>query len=118
MRQVEKRKHDLVTRFGGEEFAVILPNTKLDGVRVLADSILEAIRSLAVPTPISGQNLSLTVSIGGNVIVPEREKSIKNLVQTADSALYLAKELGKNRSIIYGDILMGQSTELTLLHRN
>jgi diguanylate cyclase (GGDEF)-like protein len=91
-----KRPSDFVARWGGEEFAILLPNTDLDG----ALNIAEAIR-----VNIGKENLLLTdgtvtkvtVSIGVNALIPERGGSLENFIYIADKELYRAKEMGRNK---------------------
>ncbi len=106
---VVQRKQDFVARFGGEEFAVILPNTGLKGVKKLAKNILQSVRNLEIVIPTSETKLSVTVSIGGKVMIPQQSESIELMLKWADSALYVAKSLGKNQSTIYGDTNNDQS---------
>jgi len=91
-----KRPSDLACRYGGEEFAVILPMTSLDGATVLADRIRQGLADEAVPhggSPIG----RVTVSIGISCIRPLPGQAFENLVAAADRALYLAKNTGRDR---------------------
>ncbi|MDK3159015.1 CHASE2 domain-containing protein [Kamptonema cortianum] len=88
------RSSDTVARFGGDEFTVILPKipTIADAARV-ADKILS---TLMQSFSINGQTLSVTTSIGISLYPVDAEK-IENLIKCADTAMYRAKDLGKNR---------------------
>jgi diguanylate cyclase (GGDEF)-like protein len=83
-------------RFGGEEFAVILPNT--DGKRALeiGESVREAVASLSLSHAGSPMGIQ-TISIGVAAAVPGRHESALSLLNASDSALYRAKNLGRNR---------------------
>ncbi|WP_448588477.1 GGDEF domain-containing protein [Thermocrinis sp.] len=92
------RKFDICARMGGEEFAVLLPNTGLDGARTLA----ERIRNKLASTPIEhGEAIILvTTSIGVSEFRKGME-SIDELIKEADMALYKAKEGGRNRVEVF-----------------
>ncbi|MGK7931636.1 MAG: diguanylate cyclase [Microcystaceae cyanobacterium] len=98
---IVQRPADLVARYGGEEFAVILPNTHLKGTQYLADLMLEKVKNLAIPHPCSTISKCLTLSIGINIMLSDTPLSLEQLIHQADLALYLAKEQGRNRSVIY-----------------
>lgn len=87
---------DMAARFGGEEFAVILPQTKLDGATSVADQVCHAISSGELKDANKGVSYGkITVSIG---VAQFRLNELPNeLLQRVDRALYRAKELGRNR---------------------
>lgn len=89
------RYSDIVTRYGGEEFIILLPQTSLeDGLR-LAERVREAINK----TPIKAsdtQNISISISIGVTQLNHEEDTLIGDLIQRADKALYLAKDAGRD----------------------
>ena len=95
--QVVKRPADLVARYGGEEFAVILPNTDLKGARAVAQLIQQAVKSLKIPHARSLVDQFLTVSIGISSQVASQLETCQSLIQAADTALYHAKEQGRNQ---------------------
>lgn len=90
-----QRASDLVTRYGGEEFAVVLPNTNRVGAIQMAEQMRNAIESLKIPhrPPFN----TVTVSVGIAVLTPNHTQSPNELVNQADKALYRAKELGRNQ---------------------
>lgn len=87
------RESDLIGRIGGEEFAVLLPSTTLEGGRSLAQRIIESVRTS--PVEVNGELLSFTVSIGAGCL--SCETSFANLLGLADVALYKAKNGGRDR---------------------
>ncbi|WP_064792347.1 sensor domain-containing diguanylate cyclase [Shewanella woodyi] len=94
-----KRPADLVSRFGGEEFAIILPNTDQPGAVQVAEQIRKTIYDL----PISWENIDipLTISIGVSSEIMQSETQPTKLLEQADKALYRAKNDGRNRVMVY-----------------
>jgi diguanylate cyclase (GGDEF)-like protein len=84
------------SRFGGEEFAVILPNTDDARAMAIAESLRATVAAMRLPHPGSPWHLQ-TISVGVAVAVPESGQSPLSLLNASDSALYLAKLLGRNR---------------------
>jgi len=99
IQDIPKKPSDLVSRYGGEEFAVLLPNTSLSTGLVLAEEIRNRIESLAIPNNNSMVSPYVTLSLGVAAIVPRPRTSPEDLIHIADSALYQAKKLGRNRVI-------------------
>ncbi|NEO85842.1 MAG: diguanylate cyclase [Spirulina sp. SIO3F2] len=95
--QTIQRPNDLVARYGGEEFAVILPQTSLPIACAIAQTICQAVRTLAIPHKHAEMNEIVTVSLGVTSIVPTTEKSPEHLIKLADQALYKAKAQGRNQ---------------------
>lgn len=93
IKQTLKRALDFVSRFGGEEFIVLLPNTDLDGALVVAEEIRANIERAVIPETTT----SITVSIGVHTQVPVINDRIDLFISGADIALYAAKESGRNR---------------------
>ena len=90
-----KRPGDLVARYGGEEFAFIAPESEVAGAVLLAESICQAVRDIAIPH--EGSSLGYaTLSIGVAALVPDAETDPQSLVTAADGKLYEAKETGRN----------------------
>ena len=87
------RPFDLLVRYGGEEFALLLPNTG----RAAAEALAERLRSLIADCKIQSDNIQFQVTISTGVALAYGEKTLKVLLEEADRALYRAKELGRNR---------------------
>ncbi|KVP82331.1 diguanylate cyclase response regulator [Burkholderia ubonensis] len=94
------RAGDLAARFGGEEFAVVLPGTSPGGLRLLAEKIRLAIEALKLLHEQSSTGRYVTISIGGASVVPAIDAPTTSLLEAADRALYRAKRDGKNRVAI------------------
>jgi two-component system chemotaxis family response regulator WspR len=92
-----RRPSDCVARFGGEEFAVILPSTALAGAQTLGETYRRSVEDLHYPAESSLSGGYLTVSVGGATTIPQRSGSFLSLVNAADKMLYQAKSAGKNR---------------------
>lgn len=91
------REHEVLTRMGGDEFVFVIPQVQSSSdVRQMAEDILE---SLQLPWNIDGQELYTTSSIG--IAFYEKHDTVKELLQKADAALYLAKAEGKNTYRIF-----------------
>jgi diguanylate cyclase (GGDEF)-like protein len=90
-----KRPMDLVSRFGGEEFAIILPNTDIGGALVLAENIRAAIEELTLAW--DNKPMRLSASLGVSATVIESDEHPIELLELADKALYQAKRNGRNR---------------------
>jgi diguanylate cyclase (GGDEF)-like protein len=94
-----RRPADLVARYGGEEFAIILPNTLEEGAIFMAKNICQAINNLHIPHEASFVNDHVTISIGVSTVLPDKNIAPKTLIESADKALYLAKDQGRNRAV-------------------
>jgi len=94
--QSGRRAGELVARFGGEEFVVLLPDKGLDDAERIAIRILDEIRALALPH-IGVPAGIVTVSLGVASLTPSRNYLPECLVEHADRALYRAKQAGRNR---------------------
>jgi diguanylate cyclase (GGDEF)-like protein len=92
-----RRASDVVARYGGEEFCVISAYTDAASSQELADSILHAVRSLAIPHASTPAGI-VTVSIGYAVAKEVEGLTAENLLRAADQALYAAKAQGRNRT--------------------
>ncbi|CAB3971055.1 diguanylate cyclase [Burkholderia sp. AU31652] len=92
------RAQDTFGRFGGEEFALLLPCTNLDEAMLVADKVRDAIGS--VPVDAEGVSVPVTASVGGACAKAGAPTS-DVLVNEADAALYRAKRLGRDRSVAY-----------------
>jgi diguanylate cyclase (GGDEF)-like protein len=94
--QCVSRPADLVTRYGGEEFAVILPNTILEGAIAVTDRLVQAVQHQELPHDTAPRAI-VTISCGVASVRPMADYLPSDLVFTADQALYQAKAQGRNQ---------------------
>jgi diguanylate cyclase (GGDEF)-like protein len=94
------REIDEPARYGGEEMAVALPGTDLDGAFLFAERVRRSIEGLELPLIDGEGSLRVTASFGAAALPSDQEKADKDdLVAAADAALYRAKRSGKNRTV-------------------
>lgn len=91
------RPHDLLVRYGGEEFAALLPDTDMEGAKAVA----ERLRAKVAETVIHHEALSFQVTISIGIARTQHEEKLETLISEADRALYRAKELGRNRVEVF-----------------
>ena len=91
------RKEDMVVRYGGEEFVILLPEVPGPGAVVVAGRIRRAVAG--TPIEVGAEKFALTVSLGVAARLDEGPESIDELLDRAGSALSLAKERGRNRVV-------------------
>nr|WP_304607885.1 diguanylate cyclase [Herbaspirillum sp. ASV7] len=94
-----QRPADLSARFGGEEFAMILPRTPLEGAQALGQKLCQLVEANQLPHERSSVSSWLTVSIGAASMVPTPEQELSELIEMADRRLYRAKQQGRNRVV-------------------
>lgn len=97
MKNVVQRPADLVARFGGEEFVIILSNTNQIGAAQVAEKIRSKVENLRIPHALSPSNPYVTISLGIATTIPDLGVSPDSLISAADQALYRAKRMGRNR---------------------
>lgn len=96
------RDTDLIGRLGGEEFAVLLPQTGVEGAHALAERIVE--RVAATPAHVFDTEIAYTVSVGASAL-DDAMSSFDDVLRAADQQLYRAKEAGRNTALSsFGDL--------------
>lgn len=93
------RPADLVARFGGEEFAVLLPNTDSYGAFFVAETIRRTVENLMIEHADSPVHKNVTVSLGAATAVPRYDADPRLLLEASDHELYEAKRTGRNRVV-------------------
>ena len=93
------RDTDIFARYGGEEFILLLPETDLAGGVLVGERLRRNVSATNIPLP-DGEPYSITISLG--VIVSDAFEKLEDLIKGADTALYQAKEGGRNRVCAYG----------------
>jgi len=99
LKRCAKRPADLACRYGGEEFAIVLPDTPPQGARQVAEEIRAEIKKLAIKHQTSEISNSVTLSLGIACRVPNSDLAPQDLIELADAALYEAKRRGRNRIV-------------------
>jgi diguanylate cyclase (GGDEF)-like protein len=93
---------NILARYGGDEFAFILPGRNAREAQKLCNAVCEELRKVVVETGNGGDPIGVTASIGISCI-PDNAANGAGLLKTADKALYAAKELGRDRTACYGE---------------
>lgn len=96
LRTIARQSLDIVVRYGGEEYAIILPDTHYEGVMSVAERIQKDIKALALPHQDSGVKPYITLSIGVAVVIPSEGANPTTLIEAADNCLYRSKREGRN----------------------
>jgi diguanylate cyclase (GGDEF)-like protein/PAS domain S-box-containing protein len=97
LRDVATRPRDFIARFGGEEFALVLPQTNADAARKMAERCRARIAHLAIPHQGSAVGGVVTISLGVGTTVPAPEGTTAAFIDAVDRLLYRAKNKGRDR---------------------
>jgi diguanylate cyclase (GGDEF)-like protein len=97
LRDTLRSSGDMVARYGGEEFIALLPSQTLDGAISIAERLCTAVRYASIPAAGTAAPGRATISIGVASILPALKMRANELLRSADSALYEAKSLGRDR---------------------
>jgi diguanylate cyclase (GGDEF)-like protein len=92
------RRSDVIARFGGDEFVVLLPETKLARVGAAAERVRKAIEKSTLQVPGAEERVSVSIGIAA---YPEHGGDVQEIIKKADIALYQSKRDGKNRATVY-----------------
>lgn len=101
------RPADLASRYGGEEFALLLPNTNAGGCELIGTRICDAIRTFEPMSDGQASVWRVTASVGGATCWPNTgiATSLSSLIEAADRALYSAKNEGRDRFVMAGEVI-------------
>ena len=104
--KAELRPYDVIGRYGGEEFLIGVPRAEAESRKKIAERIRASISNK--PFKIGDNKLDITISLGLTSAVPAENKKdmphiLEAMIEKADSALYMAKDAGRNRVIEYGE---------------
>lgn len=100
MNDVAKTYHAPLARFGGEEFALLLPNTDLAQAQKVAWELCQAVRDLCILHQGNTNSGIITISMGGVICSPTPDSHPNDLLELADQYLYKAKRAGRNRAVL------------------
>lgn len=92
--RLELRQHDLIGRWGGEEFLIVLPETDIDTAEQVAERIREAISGFNWSDNLK-KDMTVTLSVGVSQLAPN--ETLNRIINRADKALYISKSCGRNR---------------------
>ena len=91
------RQYDIVCRYGGEEFIIILPETDLAAALYVAEKMRAHVEKTSLEY--NDATIRTTISVGAVQMLPGKEETSDDIISRADKALYKAKETGRNRII-------------------
>lgn len=101
------RKIDFPCRYGGDEILVLLPQARREEAQMIATRLLSAIRSIRISVPFARiKEIPVSVSMGA-AVYPEDGKTIEELIEKADAALYWIKSHGRDSAAFYQEIMAG-----------
>jgi len=101
-----QRPADLAARYGGEEFVLLLPNTDAEGCEKVGQKVREALREFGMLHALNPPSKRVTVSLGGATNLPASGSAEStSLIEAADRALYNAKDSGRDRLVMSGQVI-------------
>ena len=100
------RNEDILGRYGGEEFLVILPQTDVENALIVAEKIRKKIESSEYL--VNNHVINITISLGISDILLSDVKNIDNIIYNADIALYKAKKNGRNQTVLFSNDLINE----------
>jgi diguanylate cyclase (GGDEF)-like protein len=110
---VLNRAGDFVIRYGGEEFAVVLPNTTTAGAVSVAEKLRAATADLGISHSVAKPGGLLTISMGVVAVIPDEGVQVFDFIEAADQALYRAKNSGRDQIVIAESLDGGAPTAIS-----
>lgn len=101
IRDAMMRPADLAARYGGEEFVVLMPDTDIEGAKMVAERILASVDSCQIPHASSTVEPYVTVSVGVTTLTPQQSQPLQDAIRQADTALYQAKDNGRHQYRVF-----------------
>lgn len=95
------REVDILARYGGDEFIVLMPETNTEQAFLIAERIRKEVETAIIDA--GGVSMSATISLGIADMLPATDRSVEAIISRADKALYTAKQAGRNHAVIYSD---------------
>ena len=102
IRQQTHRDNDVVARYGGEEFCLLLPNTDQEGSLHIAEQVRQSVENIYFV--VDDKSVCITISIGVVSLIPQANAESEQLLEMADTALYKAKDNGRNQVMYYDGV--------------
>jgi len=117
LRDLLPRPDDWCARLGGEEFAVVMPDTGLAGARVVSEKLRLAIAEAPMRTSAGSIDVTMSVGVSGLAVITDpAEVSVENMLRRADDCLYYSKRHGRNRVTVDGEGTVQKKSLKTLLY--
>lgn len=99
LRKQLRRSADFISRYGGDEFLVLLSHTNLEQAMDIAEHLRKSIEVLKIPYKTVNTDEFLTITLGVTTILPHKNYSVNQIISVADLALYKAKNAGRNQVV-------------------
>jgi len=97
----ELRSSDVIGRYGGEEFVILLPVTNAQQAHPLAERIRKSVAAIRVPTPLGDAVATISIGIVELTQISAQVKSAEDMIRCADQAMYAAKQAGRNCTMVF-----------------
>ena len=106
------RSADIVGRYGGDEFVMVLPMTTAQQAFPVAERLRAAVTAIRAPTPHGDAAVTLSIGIAETYYTPQDE-TVAHVINRADEAMYTAKQAGRNQTVLYSPTRYGKEPMMT-----